>query len=203
VKNGDTLYSIAQKYNTTVDELKKINQLTTNNLAINQVLKLPIPTRNTYTVKKGDTLYSIATQNNTTVPTLKTLNNLTSDLLTIGQILKLPSTEIINIPSTSTTYIVQKGDTLYSIAKKYNTTVDMIKTSNNLTTNTLSIGQNLKIPTKEELEIPTTTITYIVKPGDTLYSIAREYNTTINNIRTQNNLTTDLLTIGQTLLLPT
>ena len=77
-----------------------------------------------------------------------------------------------------------------------------IKQLNNLTTNILSIGQSLKIPTTVTVEIPTTTINYTVQPGDTLYSIAREYNTTVGNIKEKNNLTTNLLTVGQNLLLP-
>ena len=66
------------------------------------------------------------------------LNNLSSNLLSIGQVLKIPTIS-------SKTYTVQKGDSLYSIAKKFNTTVNEIKTKNNLTSNTLSIGQVLKI----------------------------------------------------------
>lgn len=201
VKKGDSLYAISKRYNTTVDELKQLNNLTTNNLSIGQILKLPTTTRNTYTVKAGDTLYKIATQNNTTVDIIKQLNNLTTNILSIGQVLQLPSTEIIEIPTTLTTYTIQLGDTLYSIAKKYNTTVDKIKQQNNLTTNTLTIGQQLQIPTSEFIETPTTTITYTVVPGDTLYSIARTYNTTVNNIKQQNNLESNLLTVGQQLLI--
>ena len=202
VKKGDTLYSIAKKNNTTVENLKKLNNLVNNDLSIGQIINLSKPTpNNTYIVKPGDTLYRIATQNNTTVDILKQLNNLTTNTLSIGQILLLPETEIIEIPSTPTTYIVKPGDTLYSIAKKYNTTVENLKQLNNLTTNTLSINQQLQIPTTEFIETPTTTVTYTVAPGDTLYSIARTYNTTVNNIKTLNNLTTNLLTVGQQLLI--
>lgn len=201
VQKGDSLYAIAKKYNTTVEELKQLNNLTTNNLSIGQVLKLPLA-ENTYTVKPGDTLYRIATQNNTTVAKIKELNQLTSDILSIGQTLILPSTEIITVPSTKN-YTVQKGDTLYSIAKKNNTTVQQLKQLNNLNTNTLTIGQIIAIPSTQTTEIPTSTITYTVKPGDTLYSIAREYNTTINNIKDLNNLTTNNLAIDQKLLIPT
>lgn len=68
------------------------------------------------------------------------LNNLNSSLLSIGQTLKIPilEEEVIS-------YIVKSGDTLYSIARKYNTTVDNIKQKNNLKSNTLSIGQTLTI----------------------------------------------------------
>lgn len=201
VKAGDTLYKIAQKYNTTVDQLKTLNNLSNNNLAIGQILNLPSSTRNTYTVKSGDTLYSIATRNHTTVQKLRDLNQLTSDNLSIGQVLVLPTTEVLEIPSVGTTYTVQAGDTLYSIAKKYDTTVDQIKNLNQLTSNSLAIGQILQIPTTTSVEIPTTTRNYTVKPGDTLYSIAKNFNTTVNNIKTLNNLSNNMISVGQNLLL--
>lgn len=201
VKSGDTLYAIAQKYNTTVDKLKQLNNLTSNNLSIGQILKLPTESRNTYTVKSGDTLYRIATQNNTTVDKLKQLNNLTTNNLSIGQILKLPTTEIIEVPIESINYTVKSGDTLYTIAKKYNTTVDALKQLNNLTNNILTINQQLKIPNTTFIETPTTTKTHTVIPGDTLYSLARQYNTTVNNLKQLNNLTSNILSVGQQLLI--
>lgn len=88
VKSGDTLYAIANKYNTTVDNLKSLNGLTSNLLQIGQVLNIPSST-NTYIVKSGDTLYSIAKRYNTTVDRIKSLNGLTSNLLQIGQVLKI------------------------------------------------------------------------------------------------------------------
>ena len=201
VQKGDSLYSIAQKYNTTVDILKKLNNLSNNNLSVGQNIKLPQQDNNTYTVKPGDTLYRIANLNNTTVDILKELNNLLTDNLTIGQIIKLPTTEIIKIPTTTTNYNIKSGDTLYSIAKKYNTTVNKLKELNNLLTDNLTIGQNIKIPTIEETEVPTTTTSYIVKAGDTLYSIAKKYNTTVSIIKELNNLTTNLISVGEELLI--
>ena len=134
--------AIANKYNTTVDALKKANNLTSNILSIGQVLKIPTvletETGITYTVKSGDSLYSIARKYNTTVDAIKSLNNLSSNLLSIGQALKIPTGA-----SLETTYTVQKGDSLYSIAKKFNTTVATLKELNNLTSNLLSIGQIL------------------------------------------------------------
>ena len=139
---GDSLYSIARKFNTTVDEIMSYNNLKTNLLSIGQQLKIPSSTvTNTYTVVSGDSLYSIARKFNTTVDELKSLNNLTSNLLSIGQTLKIPDTS----SDTETTYVVQSGDSLWSIARKFNTTVNEIKTKNNLTSNLLSIGQVLKI----------------------------------------------------------
>lgn len=200
VKKGDTLYSIAQRYNTTVDELKKQNQLSTNQLTIGQSLILPNTSFTVYTVKKGDTLYKIASLHNTTVDILKKLNNLSSNVLSIGQKIKLPSTEIINIPALLKTYTVKSGDTLYSIAKKFDTTVDKIKSQNSLSTDALTVGQVLKIPSVISVTKPSTTNVYTVKPGDTLYSLAREFNTTVNNLKSLNNLTTNNLVIGQTII---
>ena len=196
VQKGDTLYGIASKFNTTVDNLKSINNLTTDSLSIGQVLKLPSTTTstNTYTVKSGDTLYAIANKYNTTVDTLKSLNNLTSNTLSIGQVLKLPGSSV----STDTnTYTVKSGDTLYAIANKYNTTVNDLKTLNNLTSNTLSIGQILKIPNSSS-----DNVTYTVQKGDTLYGIAEEFGTTVAELTKLNNLSTTALSIGQKLLLP-
>ena len=205
VQKGDSLYSIANKLGTTVSELKKENNLTTNTLQIGEVLRIPTKEiyegeENVYIVQKGDTLYSIAAANNTTVDELKRANNLTSNILSTGQLLKIPSALL-----PESTYIVKKGDSLYSIANKYNTTVDELKRINNLTSNILSIGQVLKLPSDKvsDIEKEENTISYTVQKGDSLYSIARKYSTTIDKIKDLNNLTTNLLSIGQVLLIPT
>ena len=196
VKSGDSLWNIANKYNTTVNDLKSLNNLTSNNLSIGQVLKLPNTNNtneNTYTVKSGDSLWNIANKYNTTVNDLKSLNNLTSNNLSIGQILKLPNTNNTN----ENTYTVKSGDSLWSIANRYNTTVNDLKSLNNLTSNNLSIGQILKLPSNNIQEN-----TYTVKSGDSLWSIANRYNTTVNELKTLNNLTSNNLSIGQILKLP-
>lgn len=205
VQKGDTLYSIANKLGTTVLELKKENNLTSNTLQIGEVLRIPTKEiyeeeEDVYIVQKGDTLYSIAMANNTTVDELKKANNLTSNILSTGQLLKIPSALL-----PESTYIVKKGDSLYSIANKYNTTIDELKRINNLTSNTLSIGQVLKLPSDKSsnVEKEENTISYTVQKGDSLYSIARKYSTTIDKIKDLNNLTTNLLSIGQVLLIPT
>ncbi len=122
---------------------------------------------------------------------------MTSNNLSIGQTLLIKNTPKEN--TNVTTYKVNSGDTLYAIAKKYNTTVNAITTLNNLTSNNLSIGQTLKIPTSTQ---NVTEPTYIVKSGDTLYSIARKYNTTVSELINRNNLKTSALSIGQELIIP-
>lgn len=206
IKSGDSLYSIARNYNTTVNAIKDINNLTSNTLSIGQTLKIPSNNNNnntnnnyiTYTVKSGDSLYSIARNYNTTVDSIKTLNNLTSNLLSIGQTLRIQTTT--TSPETSYfNYTVKSGDSLYQIAIRYKTTVNEIKELNNLTSNNLSIGQALKIPSTNSTS---NYFTYTVKSGDNLYAIARNYNTSVNAIKELNNLTSNLLSIGQILKIP-
>lgn len=156
----------------------------------------------TYTVAKGDSLYQIAKKYNTTVEALKSLNNLTSNTLSIGQKLIIPTLAEEKPSTDTTTYTVVKGDSLYQIAKKYNTTVEVLKSLNNLTSNTLSIGQKLIIPTIAEEKQSTDTTTYIVVKGDTLYQIAKKFNTTVETLKSLNNLTSNTLSIGQKLIIP-
>lgn len=145
-------------------------------------------------------MYSIATKYNTTVNELKRLNNLTSNTLQIGQklIVREEPSEDLNVPVA--TYTVERGDSLYSIANRFGTTVDTLKKLNNLTNNLLSIGQILKLPTTED--ISTTEESYIVQSGDTLYSIARKFNTNVNELIRLNNLSGTALRVGQILKLP-
>ncbi len=198
VKSGDSLWSISRKFGITVDELKSANNLSSNLLSVGQNLIIPgkeaQATGDEYVVKKGDTLYSIARKYNTSVDNLKSINNITTDSLAIGQIIKLPSTS----STAGDTYIVKKGDSLYSIARTYNTSVDKLKEINNLTSNALAIGQVLKLPSSNASE----NVVYTVKKGDNLYSIAREYETTVDAIKKLNNITSNILSIGQKLLLP-
>ena len=147
VKSGETLWSIAKKYNTTVDKLKEINNLSSNILSINQVLQLPtgnISDISTYTVKKGDTLYGIAKKFNLSVNELKSINNLQTDILSIGQVLNIKPTNV-DMPKVEEDiiYTVKKGDTLYAISRKFNIPVSKIIDLNNLSTTILSVGQKL------------------------------------------------------------
>ena len=230
------------------------------------------PSANKHIVVAGDTLFSLASRFNTTVASLRSLNNLTSDTLWVGQKLLIPTTGKVNTKN----YTVVAGDTLFSIANRFNTTVDAIRAMNNLTSNLINIGQSLQIPVSgggvtppvvpnrptlrfgdrgdhvSELQrrlnnkgfsvgnvtgifgnltlaavrsfqqarglvvdgivgpitwgalystTPTNRVHTVVS-GDTLFSIARRFNTTVAAIRNLNNLTSDNLRIGQRLLIP-
>ncbi len=204
VKKGDSLWLIANNYGITVDELKKANNLTSNTLSIGQNLLIPTKKETTngttYTVKKGDSLWLIANNYGITVNELKSANNLTSNILTIGQQLIIPGKKTgTTTPSETTTkYTVKSGDSLWNIAKKHNITVQELKDANNLTSNLLSIGQTLIIPSTTT----GSTKTYTVKKGDSLWKIANSFNTTVDDLVKLNNLTNTTLSIGQTLLIP-
>lgn len=214
VQRGDSLWSIAKRFNVGVNEIKAANNLASNLISIGQKLVIPgvapsDQTNVTYVVQKGDSLWSIANANNTTVDEIANLNDLSTNTIYTGQILQIPNagTSGVTTPDTNSVYVVKKGDTLYSISLKYNTTPSTIMNKNNLTSGTLSVGQTLIIPGDIESTGEDTnnsyTNTYVVQRGDSLYSISRSYGVSVNELKTANNLTSDLLTIGQVLTIPT
>ena len=141
VEKGDTLYSLSKRFNISIEELKRINNLNDDILSIGQVLKLSNTDDNeydTYIVKKGDSLWAISKEYNIPLNELIKINSLTDLTLQINQELLVPKTN-------KNIYIVKAGDTLWSIAHKNNINVDELKTINNLTSNLISVGQELII----------------------------------------------------------
>ena len=149
---------------------------------------------NYYTVKSGDSLWSISRKFGVTVNELKKANNLSSNLLSVGQNLIIPGKKA---DISSNEYVVKKGDTLYGIANKYNVSVDNLKSYNNLSTDSLSIGQIIKIPDNK-----VSSNEYVVKSGDSLYSISRKYGVSVDELMSVNNLKSTVLSIGQVLKIP-
>ncbi len=206
VEKGDSLYKIASKFGLTVSKLKEINNLTTNVIKVGQVLKVSeeekAPTGDylVYKVKTGDSLWKIANKYGVSVQDIKSLNNLTNDMIVVNETLLIPNKLENEIEET---YTVKAGDNLYSIANKYNTTVDNLKSINNLDSDVLKIGQILKIP---GIEVTTpnenTNETYTVKAGDNLYSIANKYGITVDALKNANGLTSNLINVGQILIIP-
>ena len=203
VKKGDSLYSIANSFGVSLEALKNANGISGNLINIGQVLTIPTASNKTpgdyvvYTVKKGDSLWSIANTYNVSVNDIVDYNNLGTTMLQIGQQLLIPNgSKFSPDDKNGITYIVKSGDSLWSIAKKYNVSVDSLKSINNLNSNLLSIGQELVIPQTEEYK------TYIVKSGDSLWKIARDNDVNVNDLIALNNLNSTVLQIGQQLLIP-
>ncbi|MBG9979861.1 LysM peptidoglycan-binding domain-containing protein [Facklamia lactis] len=199
VKAGESLGIIARKFNTTVSELKRLNNLSSDLIHPNQTLKIPSPSDNKetprqeettnpkpqdnyYIVRAGESLGIIARKFNTTVSELKRLNNLSSDLIHPNQTLKIPSPsdnqetpgqeETTNPKPQDNYYIVRAGESLGIIARKFNTTVSELKRLNNLSSDLIHPNQTLKIPSpSDNQETPGQEETTNPKPQDNYYIV--------------------------------
>lgn len=163
VQSGDSLWGISRIYNITISDIMTLNNLSSSTIYVGQELivsqevitlensKEPI----VYTVQSGDSLWKISIANSLTVLELKEINNLTSDTLYVGQVLTVGYQD----KPAYITYSVVSGDNLWVISTKYGVSIQDIKDCNNLTSDFLYIGQELKIPT------PSSTMSNIEKPN--------------------------------------
>nr|WP_319219676.1 LysM peptidoglycan-binding domain-containing protein [uncultured Trichococcus sp.] len=178
-----------------------------------------------HVVQPGDTLYAIAKKYGISLVDLLTLNKLTSNMIYVGDRLVLPDSVVVEdetpaedveeettVPSAPTgVYTVVAGDTLYKIAAANGLTISELKSLNTLTNDTIYVGQKLLLgkttttaPDKTENESnsnagQTTTQSYTVKSGDTLWSIANANNMTVTALKAANSLTSDAIYPGQVL----
>ncbi len=216
IKSGDTFYSIAIRYNTTVAALIAANPgVNPNALMIGLTICIPMPHPscpggNYYTVQAGDTFYSIARAFNVGLDALLAANpNVNPDTLYIGQVICIPGTmpPPVTCPTGTMPYTIKSGDTFYSIARKFNVSLDaLLEANSDLNPDNLQIGQVICIPQTTPTPpsgCPTGTAPYTIKSGDTFYLLAQRFNTTVDAIQRANpGVNPNNLQIGQVICMP-
>ncbi len=159
-----------------------------------------------YTIDPGDTLYSLARRYNTTVSALVSANpNINPDNLRIGEQICVPRQERFPSCPEGNFYTVRASDTLYSIARRFNISVDDLQEANPFVEpETLQIGEVICIPVATPpVTCPEGARSYSIQSGDTFYSLARRFNTTVDNLRRLNSgINPDALLIDQVICVP-
>lgn len=155
--------------------------------------KPPRPAVVYHRVRKGETLSAIAQRYHTSVSALMKANRLRrSNHIVAGRSLKVPTrgATAMTAPVAATTrHVVRRGDSLWNLARRYGTTVPKIMAANNLSSNTLSIGQSLVIPAGQAVEAPKGLKTYSVRKGDTPFMIAKRFKMPLESFLRINRLT--------------
>ncbi len=159
-------------------------------------------------VDEKETLYGISKRYGTTVDAILQQNPTADGGLEVGQILKVPYVSSPKKIQTGDKHIVAEKETLFSVAKLYGLTVDELKQLNKLSSNSLSVGQELVVKKKngfvEQSNIKTTPLqtlkgVHTVASKETLFSISKLYNISIDQLKQWNNLTGSELKLGQNL----
>lgn len=235
VRPGDTLTTISEKFGAEIQRIREMNLLTTDALQVGQVLRLPyvpglttpegIPTATPepfqYTVQKGDTLLSIALRYDVSLNRILSLNNLRDEhSITIGQELLIPSSSPSAAQSSAQraaadpalsrqvgTHTVRPGETLASIADRYEITVpELIAFNSNTITNphVVRVDTVLLIPGLSAADVSVMNQTlYTVQEGDTLLGISQQFGVGTEAIMAANNISNaDLLRVGDQLIIP-
>ena len=209
VQPGDTLYSLAKRYSTTVQAIMQANGMMSYFLRAGDLIWIPASSSPpagplVHIVQPGETLYRIAKQYGTTVWAIMSANNLTSSLIWAYRALYIPT---VQSPG-PTVHIVSAGETLYSISQRYGTTVALLMLANHLTGYTIYPYQRLVIPPAgwagwpELTPITEPSRTYQVVDGDTLYSIAKRFGVTVHALMAANGLTSSYIRAGSYLRIP-
>ncbi len=204
VRPGDSLWAIAKRYDTTVDELRAANALSSDNLRAGTTLTLPDasnPTPESVTVRPGDTLYDIALAFDISVDDLINANDLSGTVIRPGQVLHFSSAEPAPAPLV---VVIEPGDSLWQIARSYGVTLAALNELNSLdTTSVLHPGEKITIPGRyvatETDQGGAVAPVITVNKGDSLWAIAHRYNTSVAAIMSANSLTSERVLAGQEL----
>jgi LysM repeat protein len=231
VEKGNTLYNISKTYAVAPNVILQYNPELNDGLKLGMKLKIPKVEQKEedfiyHIVKKQETLYQISKIYNVTVDDIIRINHLKSEEISTGQYIKIPSLlmnadadlklvesqENTEIKKTDDSkyfiYTVKPKETLFSISKRFGISTDALMYLNDLSSTTISTGQELKIPNKliqkkEESHIDNDKyITHKVQAKETLFGIARLYAVSVSDIEKSNELGDAQIQIGQTLLIP-
>jgi LysM repeat protein len=163
-----------------------------------------------HSIDEKETLYAISRRYGVPITSILEANPTADGGLSVGQQLKVPyvpKAKPVQTTAGDRKHKVAAGETLFSISKMYDVSVDEIKTWNNLKDNALSLGQELIIRKKSTTTITETPTTkslkgvHTVAAGETLYSISRQYNVSVQQLKEWNSLAANEVQIGQTLFL--
>jgi len=211
VLKGETIPQIAQNYKTTPSEIYRLNPEAQKGISENQILSLPELSQNpnsiTHTVAPKETLFGLATKYNVKVEAIQNANTaVLANGLQVGQELVIPQESKTGIVSSKNTHLVQAKESLFSIARLYNVSVeDLDKANTALLKNGLQIGQEIVIPNKKKTldgrvrVINAETVFYVVKAKETKYSIAKQFGITVQQLESQNPEIVNGLTEGNKL----
>jgi LysM repeat protein len=199
VLKGETIPQIAQNYKTTPSEIYRLNPEAQNGISENQILNVPelisqSPNSITHTVAPKETLFGLAAKYNVKTEAIQNANaGLLVNGLQVGQQLIIPQDSKTETTSSKNTHLVQPKESLFSIARLYNVSVeDLDKANTALLKNGLQIGQEITIPNKKKTldgrvrVINAETVFYVVKPKETKYSIAKQFGITVEQLESQN-----------------
>lgn len=232
VQAGETLYSIAIRYNTTVEALIATNSLSSTTLARGQVLRLPAiggaaNYARTYRVDIGDTLRNIGERFGVTWQQIAAYNHIPNpNRVEAGLLITIPPVGYVVPPPTPVTpvpvvvphtpvavrYVVQRGDTLSQIAQRFSVTLESLRAYNNLAVGeTIFPNDALLIPPTGGVTSPVVVNTprtavngyYIVRAGDTMFAIASSFRVNIYDLAEANGiLNLNNIYTGQALRVP-
>lgn len=213
--------SVADAFNADVDILEPLPLAGVPEAA-------PVRANNIHEVKRGDTLSGIARQYGTSLNELLRANNLRKDsIIQPGQEITIPTSTTEAAPASlaedSLVYLVRRGDTLGKIARRYDVTVNDLRSANGLRGDNIQVGQQLRIPgvqpgtapssapspsaapvssPNSQPSVPLSDLTYTVRSGDTLGAIARRHGVSVANLRAANGISGSTIYVGQKLALP-
>lgn len=226
MRSGESLYVLSRRYNISIEEIRRANQLSGNLLRVNQVLLIPSlqhpPSSSSermiagviqHRVSPGESLSVISERYRVSMNEIRRNNNISGDTIRAGQTLLIPVGEPLTSATTASAsspggmlrHVVRNGESLSTISSRYNVTIAQLRQANNIRGDIIQAGQTLNIPAAQRTITQsqnTRMVRHEVRAGESLSVLSDRYNTPIVEIRRANNLRGDLLRVGQVLQVP-